>query len=776
MQIKSKIINANAGSGKTYRIIKRVEEIINAGNNPSAILCITFTNAGVDEMQERLQKECAHLILNEQPKIITFHSLCQEITAMFSSELGMPYEFEIMENIDVDFLESIVKNVLGLEAIKNLVRNFDISYEDIKNICSFLIEESYNIANNKSARQSTLTDVFRIQNKNTEAAKNRIYKDVLSTIPIAILQKLSGKSIDDALPKISQISSAEINEHTFWRYVSLILPLRNKEIKPYKEKLHIHLEKLKSIQDFAISLILNDCFNDILQIIEKRKKTDKKYTFDDIIQKALSILRNPELRDFALFKFGSSYKHILVDEAQDTNQDQWEIIKYLLEENLATNMDDGSLFIVGDVKQTIYGFQGAEAGIMNDVYLQYRDFLQQEYLTVSYRTTKPVLDLINAAFEIDKKQMHVSAFKDEAGSVTIVNSVKEPKTREEREIESVALANFIASEVQTLLGRKLRHEKHLGRKIEPKDIAILARSRNDSAINSLKTAFHNAGIPIAFNERIDYKTHGAVLDFISLLKLCIIEADTLSLYAALKSPIFNIAEEEFSGLFNKNTSIDDIFAKYPHLKQEIDSIKETLHYEGLTAFFYNIYVKYREKYTKQEAEILTRFIETTEKVKQFDFIKYIQNFEKAKQIFINKPQEENAVLFTTAHSAKGLQYPVVFYFETAKPQLGRAKYKTFTFHGAIIWRNIHEERSAIVQEIIERKTSEMQDEESRLQYVAVSRSEEKFYYVGNYHNTAKNEDNEPLNPNAMYHKLAKALPMGFVRSEKDGLQVYSYTK
>ena len=156
MKIKSKIINANAGSGKTYKIIERIAEIIEAGHSPSSILCITFTKAGANEMKDRLEEKFPDLIQKQKPKISTFHALCQEIVSMFSYELQMPYQFANMERVEESFLGTIVSKVLNLEEVKNLILKFDLSYGEITSICKALLFEFHNISQNEGIRLKSL--------------------------------------------------------------------------------------------------------------------------------------------------------------------------------------------------------------------------------------------------------------------------------------------------------------------------------------------------------------------------------------------------------------------------------------------------------------------------------------------------------------------------------------------------------------------------------------------------------------------------------------------
>lgn len=776
MQIKSKIINANAGSGKTYQIIKHIASIIEAGHSPSSILCITFTKAGAKEMQDRLKKECYHLIEDQQPKIITFHALCQEIVTMFAYELQMPYQFENMETIEANFLEQFVDKVISLQKVKELILNFNLSYNDVKSVCESFVKQFYNISQAKEIRQRSLSEIFGI-NYETEIEKNQIYESTLLNPPFEILNNLKGKKVEEMLPQIEKLINninGDFSKKNFEKYCELILKITNKDLKPYNADLQEKIELLNTIYQYEISSAINECFDDIANIIEILKYHEGKYLFEDMVQKALWVLNNPELKDFALFKFGSTYKHILIDEAQDTNQDQWNVVKHFMEEHIATNMVDSSLFIVGDIKQTIYSFQGAEAGIMNNVYLQYKNYLKEEFLTKSYRTTQPVLDAINKAFEIDDKQTHISNFQRNVGSVIIGKSRLQDGEKTEQELARIA--HFVAQTVQNLLMQNLVHEKYPNTKIQPKHIAILARGRHEGTITALREAFYQHRIPIAFNEKIDYKLYNAILDFVSLLKLCILEEDTQALYGILAGSIFGIDETILAKHFYKDVQASEIFNNFPELQTLVENVKPVLFAEGITAFFNEIYIQFGIKYTKQEAEALAKFIENTAKVKQFNFVEYIQNFEKTEQIMLNKPQPENAVTFTTAHSSKGLQYPVVFYVETSKPQFAKSDGKILAHKGAIIYNFNKNDRSPIIQEIIESKIAQMHEEEFRIQYVAISRAEEKFYYICNEYNAKKNDDGTPKNPHAMYHKLEKAITDEFIHLNQDGIEIYEFIK
>ena len=119
------MITANAGSGKTYTVIEHIKEIISAGNSPSSILCITFTNAGRHEMEKRLHDE--KILGTDQPKIVTFHSLCLEIVSMFTHELEMPLEFQIFDNLPHATIQAIVQELPKCQSVQSYIKKFKVS-------------------------------------------------------------------------------------------------------------------------------------------------------------------------------------------------------------------------------------------------------------------------------------------------------------------------------------------------------------------------------------------------------------------------------------------------------------------------------------------------------------------------------------------------------------------------------------------------------------------------------------------------------------------------
>ncbi len=765
-KIKSKMIIANAGSGKTYSIVQHIKGIIEAGFLPSSILCITFTNAGRDEMQTRLQREIPNL--KALPKIVTFHSLCKEIIDTFTHELEMPYDYTIVDS-DFELLTEIERACLKNDSINGFISQFRISPSECSSIIEGILEGYHKLHVNKEARLGRICEIFEVTSSSSTAQiastkKMETIKDVLQNIPSQMLQEVGGKVLEDALPRILAIEkryvTQVIDETSIDDFEELCQiagrsTKKNADYIIYKEFLKKSQESVKDISTFELCYALNTIASDVVGIIEKTKCQLRKYTFNDLIHKALHILQDDELKDFAIFKFGSKFTHILVDEAQDTNQQQWSVLYPFIDEIASCGMVDASLFIVGDTKQTIYSFQGAESGMMKQVYDKYSHILEKDFLTTSYRTTKPVLDVINNLSFLDQQHPHISSFENNDGFVEIIG------VNQKIEEEEVEIAKKAVEIVQSLVGKRIFHEKFKNKILEPSDFAILLKKRTPKVIDALKNQFFQAKIPASFNDKIDFKQSFCVLDFIACLKLCIIEEDTLAIYSLLKSPIFNINEADFEKSFEHSTPCKEILEQFPIVREFVEEHRKILLTQGVYIFLKKLFIQYSNKYSNQEQTILEAFIETTASIEQYCPITFIQEFEASKTRHAIKGVTTNCVTCTTVHASKGLEYPIVIYIE-AHGTAFRSK-SVSVQSGVVLHTSSQKKRGQKMQEVLDENKAFEKNEGERLCYVAISRSAFGFYCIASF---AHGGDIE-----SFYSSLSGSLnklPSNLVENSTDG--------
>lgn len=297
--------------------------------------------------------------------------------------------------------------------------------------------------------------------------------------------------------------------------------------------------------------------------------------FDDLITKAKALLEDPNVAQWVLFRLDGGVDHVLVDEAQDTSPDQWDIVRLLTQEfstGQGANPDrDRTVFVVGDKKQSIYSFQGADPegfDRMRDHFAQelqkVQKTLQDTQLQYSFRSSSAVLGFVDQVFTDDMAEgleAHVShlAFKDDMpGRVDLWPAIEPIKKAEEREWDDpidlkgdtnhqVVLARAIAAEIKRMIAQETFPVKDgdvwARRKITPGDFLILVQRRSD-IFGEIISACKEAGLEIAGADRLKLAGELAVKDITAVLQFLALQDDDLSLAAALKSPLFGWSEKD----------------------------------------------------------------------------------------------------------------------------------------------------------------------------------------------------------------------------------------
>ncbi len=291
--------------------------------------------------------------------------------------------------------------------------------------------------------------------------------------------------------------------------------------------------------------------------------------FDDLIAKAVELLRDGRLSDWIAYKLDRRIDHVLVDEAQDTNPDQWAIVRSLTQEFFAGAGSKGdtlrTLFAVGDFKQAIFGFQGTSpyafegarrrfAGLANDVGEPFRAVA----LTRNYRSTPPVLAFVDALFarigaevlgKIDPVVAHESAQPNMPGQVVlwppvpaIANGSGNGGAEEGDEgwIEQGvrSLADRIAIQVADWIENGCN-----GQSVNPGDIMVLVRKRTDLAA-LLVARLYARGVAVAGVDRLRLNAPLAVQDLLAAARFALQPYDDLNLAALLVSPLLGWSQDD----------------------------------------------------------------------------------------------------------------------------------------------------------------------------------------------------------------------------------------
>ncbi len=435
--------------------------------------------------------------------------------------------------------------------------------------------------------------------------------------------------------------------------------------------------------------------------------------FDDLVLTALALLHRPGVAPWVLFKLDGGLDHILIDEAQDTNPEQWQIVAALAEEFFAgegARHPIRTIFAVGDTKQSIYSFQRADP----QAFLRMRQHFEQRVnnvnqawlelpLAVSFRSTEPILQAVDAIFRqpearhgvaLDGSEIrHIANRAGHAGRVELWPPVApapedEPDDEElpvthKRVAEPYArLARAIAATIGQWLAAGERLEAR-DRPLRPGDIMVLVRRRNEF-VGELLRALKQRGVPVAGADRLVLTEQLAVQDLVALGRFLLLPEDDLTLAAVLKSPLFDIDEEALFDLCYARDK-DTLWSRLRLRAESNAKLRRAA--DRLSAWLaradfvppYELYGEILGAEGGRRALLHRLGPEAEDPVEEFlglalayerEHVPSLQGFlrwltaaaTEVKRDFAARPRDEVRIL--TVHGAKGLEAPVVFLPDT----------------------------------------------------------------------------------------------------------------
>lgn len=397
-------------------------------------------------------------------------------------------------------------------------------------------------------------------------------------------------SAQDRLNELSGLQDAFLTQKGMLRKASKAITDNHPEFFDMRDM------ALKKINDYLDNLAIArqaEQTSDLLQITNfclarysARKRELNALDFNDLILKTRTLLESQHL-EWVQYKLDEGIDHILVDEAQDTNIHQWEIIRHLSDEFLSGQGDDKrmrSLFVVGDEKQSIFSFHGADP----EAFQIMRDFFSKRStaagrifnpirLETSFRSTRPVLELVDTVFartdlaarlglSPTQPLVHYSYRPKAAGLVELWEPIIREKantrdteiewklppvstTQESQEGEFVSsspLAGKIAMTISSWL-QKGEMLESAGRKVEPRDILVLVRTRTPF-VADLVRQLKMRGVPVSGIDRMKLTDQIAVMDCLALARFARFPEDDLSLACLLRSPFIRLDEQALMDL------------------------------------------------------------------------------------------------------------------------------------------------------------------------------------------------------------------------------------
>jgi ATP-dependent helicase/nuclease subunit A len=747
-------VSASAGSGKTKLLVDRVIKLLMHGQELQNILCITFTNNAAHEMLHRLKHELTiwfssnneQLIqklvsLNIEPndinlqkarklifKIIdhtdtinikTIHSLCQDILTKFPIEANLGFATKLIdENEKEIFLKKAKRNLLSSELLND-------PYIDIliKNMSEFSFSQLIDLIlsfDNKSIEwiniEETYSDFIQKIDKSFNIINNLDYSDIQQIFlnfisyaknysEIKVIQQVTayiknGSNMNDPENLDEIINSIKKLFYTIEGKpkVRILLSNEKKKFPELENSLCIFRDKIQNFIDQK-----NTIFNANLSkgLCKLKKLIDSHYSeikhnnslidFNDIVVKSYLLLNNPEIKEWIKYKLGYRYKHVLVDESQDTNLLQWKVIFTLIEEFFYQT--DTSLFIVGDEKQSIYSFQGSSPILYQAIekifvnnFFQSQRSIQKINLNYSFRTGQLILDFVDIIFKkINNKYSepittnylnHLSKSSFQNNFIEIYPVIINPNIHKNNNKEwkipvqrikpydpAKKTALIIATKINYLLSKSL---------YRPEEIMILVRKR-DKFSQFIISECKKLSIPITGMDKIKLSDNIAIQDLIAFAKFILYPYDDLNLAALLKSPIFNYDETQIFNLcYNRESTIWQRINTDPTYS-ELKVILKFYLSSSLRNNLYDLYSdllhtrNYKQNFIarlgSEVEEILDEFLNICQKY-QNDyhhslelFISWLENSQIELKRSLNNYNDQVKIM--TIHGAKGLQSKLI---------------------------------------------------------------------------------------------------------------------
>ena len=329
-------------------------------------------------------------------------------------------------------------------------------------------------------------------------------------------------------------------------------------------------ERTKALYEFA---------TEFLHTYHDRKQTRGFLDFNDLILRTRTLMSDERVAAWVLFRLDGGIDHILVDEAQDTSPAQWDVIRLLAQEftsGQGARADvQRTIFVVGDKKQSIYSFQGADPegfDKMRDQFaarlLEIDQPFQSTTLDYSFRSSPAILELVDQVFcdrtGLGSRSSHLAYKSELPGRVDIWPVFQKPEKAEARHwtdpIDEVSndhqdkqLADALAGHIQGLIKTETLPQIDndgvlFRRKITAGDFLILVQGRQKLLFREIHRACKEANLPIAGADRLKVAAELAVQDIRSLLSFLALPEDNLSLAEALKSPLFSWSEQDIFNL------------------------------------------------------------------------------------------------------------------------------------------------------------------------------------------------------------------------------------
>ena len=839
-------VTAGAGSGKTTVLVERYLEILREGNvTPREIVAITFTEKASAEMRERvterlsLQEESngseqsnslQHFReeMNSAP-ISTIHAFCSRILREFPFQAGVPANFSVLQGIDQKLLlQRILREILkdiatneeserrgeltrllkrygGRQKLEELFSTMINQRDIIDRLISDVYSNQHHaqlpdaweqVIRAESMSESDVAKFIQCLNTVLQLAKGK--NATLVTSLVHKLEALPDKNPDlpevlSVLKKIGDLittKTGSIGKNDF-----LGRGVKTTDIDTEINFLVSAAEKIKTTpvveadgetdDDFLLSTTrdLLTLYKKIANDYQTAKLSQGKLDFNDLQLRTRDLLQNNEEIRQELIK---RHKYYMVDEYQDTNELQYDLVMLLTNE-----LKDAKLFIVGDPKQSIYGFRGADVRVFKKTQQKLTHAGGEDIpLKENFRSLHNVIEFVNyffdrlmgdgeeSDFEVPYESLIKARSADTNGAVQILLGNQGDETANEYALIARHIKNMkIRKESVSVRGE---NGKESERPIAYGDIAILIRSRRH--LPDIEHALLEADIPYLTTGGIGFYQRQEIYDIWNYLNfLDTPEKKQTSLVGVLRGPAFGISDTELYEISQQEGT--DFWGKmqaYPapsdNLKNAINILKKHIQIAHRMSVNQLILAIVNEtgmigtlQTGKQGQQRWANYQKLLELARNFDGdenTRILPDFIEFLDILITEEPREGqapidagsgAVQIMTIHAAKGLQFPVVIL--PCLDRGGQSDREPFIdeifgigFSPLNPDKDYKKTEPRIVSHMKDRSREKENAEKKRLFYVGATRARDRLILSGTLSNTGK--------PRQMLEWLHKHLGIG----------------
>ncbi|WND03934.1 double-strand break repair helicase AddA [Temperatibacter marinus] len=703
-------------------------------------------------------------------QILTFHSFCQSLLGRFPLEAGIAPGFEALDDqmaatVKLEARDRVLKSNVEQSALSEVAKR--VNEADFDRVMEGLMHKGIEVqkllkSHGKIGLRSALLRHFNFDpQQSTQLLIESSVKDEsfsLEGLKELLVCFTSGSKKEQAIAgQIESFLKAEETERTRYfsdyKYGFLTktgaAPLKNIPTKKTSEKathlveiyqeeqerLYVLNQKLLTLEMIDATTALLTLGFDQIDAYRTLKQARGVVDFDDMINSTVSLLAGSGAASWILYKLDGGIDHILVDEAQDTNANQWDVV-----ETLASDFYSGegareeqvgqdaashfarTVFAVGDVKQSIYSFQNADP--KEFIAARSRVFNRAENaqmaygqipLNQSFRSGGAVLTLVDQVFrqggrgypgvtsdeEEIKHDYHRQGY---AGSVELwpleIEEVTEEKSDADKETWQAPIAQEEASDseqktawkVARHIADQIKNEHRLeakGRPIRPSDILVIVRKRS-RFVEQLTRALKILDIPVSGRDRIQLASEAPVMDLLSLMRFMLQPEDDLSLAEVLTGPfagltqeaLFDLAYERpvslWQQLVSRRSERPEYQKIYDFLSACLNEVDRGTPFDFLMTLLneFDGRKKLVHRLGEECHDALDEMLDmalTFERLNSPSLQSFLHAFEQT-DVTIKRDMEEagNSVRIMTAHGSKGLQAPIVYLPDTTSvPEIGR---------------------------------------------------------------------------------------------------------